>query len=170
MARVVAFGVRPAGSVPVAIEKVNGAVPPETDIAGLLKATPTSPVFVVEQITDGAGTMVNGQVPGATTPFASVTLIVNVPAAVGVPAIAPVEVLSVRHAGIVPVATEKVKGAVPPVIDMAGLLNAAPTSPLFVVEHATEGGATMVNGQVPAATMPLASVTLIVKEPAAVGV
>src|SRR5579859_4037098 len=114
--------------------------------------------------------MTKGQVLVATTPLASFTCMVKLPAAVGVPAIAPVEVLSVRPAGSVPATTEKVNGAVPPVTVIAGLLKATPTSPEFTAEQAREGPATMVNGQVPVAVTPLASVTLTVNVPAAVGV
>ncbi len=71
-APVVAFNDRPLGSEPVAIENVKGAVPPATVIAPLLKATPTSPEVVVEQVTVGGGLMVIAQlVP--TAPLASVT-------------------------------------------------------------------------------------------------
>jgi len=44
------FRVSPAGKVPT-IEKVYGATPPVTVIAPLLNGTPTSPVFVAEQVT-----------------------------------------------------------------------------------------------------------------------
>src|ERR1700689_1664257 len=108
MAPVDALSVRPAGNVPVATENVYAATPPATDIAGLLNATPTSPELVVEQVTVGGGTIVNGQVAEASTPLASVTWTVNVPAAVGVPVMAPVEVFSVRPAGNGPVPIEKV--------------------------------------------------------------
>src|ERR1017187_6760218 len=108
MAPVLVLTVRPAGSVPVATEKVNGPVPPETVMAGLLNATPTSPEFTAEQVSQGPATMVKGQVPVATTPFLSVTLRVKVPAAVGVPVMAPVLVLSVRPAGRVPVPIAKI--------------------------------------------------------------
>jgi hypothetical protein len=78
-------------------------MPPVTVIAGLLNATPTSPVLVVEHVTAGVLMMVNGQLlPVATTPFASVTLMLKVPEAVAVPVMAPVEALSVNPAGNVP--------------------------------------------------------------------
>jgi hypothetical protein len=170
IAPVVEFRVRPAGSVPVAIENVKGDTPPVTVIAGLLNATPTSPEVTAEQATDGAATMVKGQVPAAATPLASVTLIVNAPLEVGVPVIAPVVEFRLRPAGSVPVATENVYGAVPPVTVIAGLLNASPTSPELTVEQVTVGGGTMVKGQLPVATTPLASLTWMVKVPAAVGV
>jgi hypothetical protein len=95
----------------VAIENVYGATPPVTVNAGLLKPTPTSPEVTDPQRalpTDGAATTVKGHVPVATTPLASVTLIVNVPAAVGVPVMAPVEAFRVRPAGKAPVAIENV--------------------------------------------------------------
>jgi len=69
-----------------------------TVITGLLKGTPTVPMLIVEQVTtSGGGLMVIVQ-PVPTTPLASVTLIVNVPGAVGVPLRAPVEVFRVRPA------------------------------------------------------------------------
>ena len=78
-------------------------MPPVTVIAGLLNATPTSPVLVVEQVTAGVLLMVNGQLlPVATTPFASTTFTLKVPEAVGVPVMATVEAFSVRPAGSVP--------------------------------------------------------------------
>src|ERR1035438_8533221 len=97
-----AFSVKPAGSVPTTV-KVYGATPPVTTMAGLLKATPTSPLLTTEQVTTGAATIVKGQLlPVATTPLASVTLMLKVPEAVGVPVMAPVEALSERPAGRVP--------------------------------------------------------------------
>jgi hypothetical protein len=159
IAPVDAFSVRPVGRVPLATENVNGAVPPVTVIAGLLNAVPTMPDVAVGQVSDGPPTIVNGHVPLATTPFASATLIVNVPALCGVPVIAPVDVFNVRPVGRVPVATEKVNGAVPPVTVIAGMLNATPTSPEFVAEQVIVGAATIVNGHVPVATTPFASLT-----------
>ena len=103
--------------------------------------------------------MVKEQVPVAETPLASVTLMVNVPPAVGVPVIAPVEGFRVKPLGSVPVATENVYGATPPVTVIAGLLNTTPTSPTPIAEHVTEGGGTMVKGHVTVLTAPLASVT-----------
>src|ERR1017187_5709351 len=139
-------------------------------MAGLVNATPTSPELTAEQASEGPATIVKGQVPVATTPLASVTLMVKVPAAVGVPVMAPVVALSVKPAGRVPVATEKVNGAVPPETVMAGLLNATPTSPELTAEQVSDGAALIVKGQLPVATTPLASVTLMVKVPAAGGV
>jgi hypothetical protein len=153
------FRIRPDGSVPDPIENVYGATPPVTLIAPLLKATPTVPVFVLEQVTESPGTMVYGQVVVATTPFASLTLMEKAPAAVGVPVIAPVEALSVRPPGNVPVATVKVYGATPPVTVGAGLLKGTPTSPELTAEQVIVGPATMVYGQVVAAATPLASLT-----------
>ena len=78
-----------------------GAVPPETVIGPELKATPTSPVVVAAQVTERAALMVILQaVPVA--PLASVTFTEKVPEAVGVPVIAPVDVLRVNPAGSVP--------------------------------------------------------------------
>ena len=65
------FNVKPAGNVPTT-ENVNGAVPPETDMAGLLKATPTSPVLAPTpgQVRLGAAMMVNGQLVVFNTAYA----------------------------------------------------------------------------------------------------
>jgi len=101
-APVAVFKVKPAGKVPT-IENVYGEVPPVTVTAGLLNATPTSPeVAVAEHVTCGPAIIVIGQVALPTTPFASFTWIENVPAAVGVPVTAPVEVFKVKPAGKVP--------------------------------------------------------------------
>ena len=71
--------------------------------AGLLNAVPTSPeVAVAEHVTCGPAMIVIGHAPRATAPRESVTWIENVPAAVGVPVIAPVEVFRVSPAGKVP--------------------------------------------------------------------
>jgi hypothetical protein len=103
-------------------------------MAGLLKAVPTTPELVAGHIGTGPPLIVNGQVVDI-RPFASVTLIVNEPPAVGVPVIAPVDVFNVKPGGKVPVATEKVNGGVPPVTVIAGLLNGKPASPELVVGH-----------------------------------
>lgn len=50
----IGYWVKPAGRVPTTV-KVNGAVPPVTLMAGLLKAVPTTPVLALEQFTMGAG-------------------------------------------------------------------------------------------------------------------
>jgi hypothetical protein len=78
-----------------------------TVIAPLLNATPTSPLVTEEQVAVGPEMMVIAQVPVAAIPFLSTTLIEKLPAAVGVPVTAPVEVLRVSPAGSVPT-TEKV--------------------------------------------------------------
>jgi hypothetical protein len=162
------FSVRPHGRLPTTVN-VYGPVPPVTVIGPLLNGTPTIPVLFTPQVTETPGLIVIEQAD-PTLPFASVTLMVKVPEAVGVPVTAPVEAFSVRPAGSVPVPTENVYGAVPPVTVIAPLLKATPCIPVVVFEQVTESPATMVNGQVPAATAPLASVTLIVNVPAAVGV
>jgi hypothetical protein len=141
IAPVVVLSVRPAGRVdPGASEKVRGAVPPVTVIGGLLKGTPTSPALVAGQVSVG-GLMVKGQLLAETSPFVSVTLREKLPGARGVPVIAPVVVLRDRPAGSVPT-TEKVKGAVPPVMPGAGLLNATPTVPVVTGEQVSAGGIT----------------------------
>src|SRR5271167_2672183 len=90
------FSVNPAGSVPTT-ENVYGVVPPVTVSAPLLNATPTSPLVpVARQVSCGPPMIVYGQVVVAVTPFASVTWIEKVPAAVGVPVTAPVDVFSVN--------------------------------------------------------------------------
>jgi hypothetical protein len=98
------FSVRPRGRLPTT-ENVYGAVPPVTEIGPLLKGTPTVPVLFTPQVTvTGALMVIEQDVP--TLPFASVTLMLKVPAEVGVPVTAPVEAFSVRPAGSVPVPTE----------------------------------------------------------------
>jgi hypothetical protein len=134
-----------------------------------LNGTPTSPEFVVEQVIDDGGEMVKAQLD-ETAPAASLTWMVKVPGAVGVPVMAPVEALSVRPCGRVPVATENVYGAVPPLMVIAGLLNGTPTWPEFVVEQVMLGAGTIVYRQVVATTTPFESVTWILKVPGAVGV
>jgi hypothetical protein len=63
--------------------------------AGLLNATPTSPELFAAHVSDVAVRIVYAQVV-ADAPFASDTLIENVPEAVGVPLTTPVELFSVR--------------------------------------------------------------------------
>ena len=69
-----------------------------TVMAPLLKAIPCVPVVVVGHVTESVPLMVIAQaVPVA--PLASVTWMLNVPAAVGVPVTAPVEAFKLRPAG-----------------------------------------------------------------------
>jgi hypothetical protein len=166
IAPVEAFSVRPAGSVPTTVN-VYGEAPPLTVMAGLLNGTPTSPVPTAEQVTVGGDTIVNGQVVEARTPLASETWTVNVPAAVGVPVMAPFDGFSVRPIGSVPT-TVYVYGATPPLTVIAPLLNGTPTSPEVTAAQVTVGTPTIVYGHVVAATTPFASVTCSVKVPAAV--
>ena len=171
IAPVAVFNVRPAGSVPT-IENVYGAVPPVTVSAPLLNGAPTSsPWFQSDkQVNCGPGIIVHGQVVVAVTPFASVTWMEKVPAAVGVPVTAPVAVFSVRPAGSVPT-IENVYGVVPPVTVSAPPLNGAPTSPVVPVDKQVNcGPGIIVYGQVEVAVTPFASVTWMENEPAAVGV
>src|SRR5271169_4640811 len=96
-------------------------------------------------------------------PTASVTSTEKVPAAVGVPVTAPVEVFSVSPAGSVPT-IEYVYGPVPPVTVIGPLLKGAPTVPVLLAPQVTDSGGLMVIVQaVP--TAPLASVTWTVKVP-----
>lgn len=82
-------------------------MPPLAPTAAL-KAAFTSPELTDGQLMMGALVMVNGQLLAETVPLASITWIVKVPGAVGVPVMAPDEVFSVRPTGSVPLATEKV--------------------------------------------------------------
>jgi hypothetical protein len=87
----------------------NGKVPP--DVSGWkLYGVPDVPCGreVVVMVRPVAGPTVKGQVTAAATPWASFTWMVNVPVALGVPVMAPVEVFRVRPAGSVPLASEKV--------------------------------------------------------------
>src|SRR4051812_25052582 len=100
--------------------------------------------------------MVYGQVPMATTPLASITLRVKLPAVAGVPEMAPVEGFRERPLGRVPVATAKVYGEVPPATERPGALNGVPTVPVLTAEQVREGAGTMLTVQ-PVATTPLLS-------------
>jgi hypothetical protein len=88
----------------------------------------------------------------------SVTVTDQVPAAVGVPVIAPVVMLRVNPAGRVPT-IEKVKGAVPPLTLIAGLLNGVPTAPEVPVAGQVTVSCPMLHGQFGVAITPLESVT-----------
>src|SRR5580658_8334926 len=168
MAPVLVFSVRPLGRVPVT-ENVYGAVPPLTAGAGLFSATPTSPELTAGHVSTTALAMVKGQVVADATPLASFTWSVKVPEAVGVPLIAPVLVFSVKPLGRVPV-TEKVYGAVPPLMTGAGLFKATPTSPELTAGQVSSTSRAIVKGQVVAAVTPLASFAWSVNVPEAVGV
>ena len=82
-------------------------MPPLTPTVALKEAL-TSPELTDGQLIVGPLIKVKGQLLVATTPLASVTWMVKVPAAVGVPVIAPDDEFSVKPAGSVPVAAEKV--------------------------------------------------------------
>ena len=62
----------------------------------------TSPELTDGQLIVGPLIMVKGQLLADTTPLASVTWMVKVPAAVGVPVMAPDDAFSVSPAGSVP--------------------------------------------------------------------
>jgi hypothetical protein len=83
----------------------------------------------------------------AVAPLASVTLIVNVPAAVGVPVMAPVELFRIRPDKL-PVATENVKGLVPPVTVRGPEVKARPTSAEVVVGQEMTGAFVIVTVRV----------------------
>lgn len=92
-----------------AMVHTKGKVPP--DVRGWkLYGVPDVPcgreVVVMVRLT--AGPIVKGQVTAAATPLTSFTWIVNVPVALGVPVMAPFKVFSVRPAGSMPLASEKV--------------------------------------------------------------
>jgi hypothetical protein len=152
-APVAVFNVKPPGSVPLAMLNVKLAVPPVTVGVPLLKAAPTSPVVTAEQLRVGTALIVMGHVGDAVTPAPSVILIVKVPLLWGVPEIDPLVVFRVRPTGAVP-ENANVKGAVPPAIVIAELVNATPTSPAVVDGQVSTGAAAMVNGQVAAAANP----------------
>src|SRR5271166_3481569 len=120
-------------------------------------ATPCT-ALMDTQLALTAGLMVIEQVVVPTTPFESVTWMLNVPEAVGVPVTAPVEVFNVRPAGSVPT-MEKVYGAVPPVTVIGPLLKATPTVPVVTAEQVTEIGAGLMVMVQAVPTAPSASVT-----------
>jgi hypothetical protein len=158
MAPVEVFSVRPAGNVPLATEKVYPPEPPVAVRAGLLNGTPTVPEVTAGHETEGATTMVKLQLAEA-TPLESFAWMLKVPAAVGVPVIAPVEVFSVRPAGNVPLATENVYVPEPPLAVRAGLLNGTLTSPEVVVGQETVTAELMMKAQAVVATPPFESFT-----------
>lgn len=91
------------------IVHTKGKVPP--DVSGWkLYGVPDVPGGreVVVMVRPAAGPTVKGQLTAAATPWRSFTWMVKVPVALGVPVMAPVEVFSVRPAGSVPLASEKV--------------------------------------------------------------
>src|ERR1035437_3844435 len=111
----------------------------------------------------------------AVAPFASLTWTVkeDVPAAVGVPLMTPVFVLSVRPGGSDPAMSEKTSGGTPPVATKEAV-KGLPTTPL-PPEHNRAGPGIIVMLQVRlvvSLVAPVESVTLAVygKLPAAVGV
>jgi len=108
MAPVVAFNVRPAGRLPEEIENVYGPTPPIATSAELY-ATPTWAVTPGQASAIGADTVIV-QLVVAAVPVESTSLTVklNVPAVVGVPAMAPVVVFSVRPGGRLPEEIENV--------------------------------------------------------------
>lgn len=107
--------VRPAGNVPVAIAHVYGGVPP---VAARVAeyAAPTVPGGRVAVVTVGGPLMAIESDAVAVCPTPSVTRAVklDVPGAVGVPEIVPVED-RLNPGGNVPLATAHVYGVVPPV-------------------------------------------------------
>jgi hypothetical protein len=109
------------------------------------------------------------QLVAAVTPMASFAWIMKVPLVVGVPVMAPVEAVSVSPVGSVPGATEKVKGATPPLVVGAGLLKATLTSPVVTAEQVIMSPATMLK-EPDVAVARLASFTWTVKPPGAPGV
>ena len=114
----VPLSVSPGGSVPDTNEYVYGAVPPVADmlaeyaVPAVPLPLPQLPQLMVRA--DGATTMV--QLCVSEFPFESTTLDVkvDVPAAVGVPEIKPVVVLSVSPAGSEPETIENVYVPLPP--------------------------------------------------------
>ena len=97
----------PAGRLPLLTDQVYGPVPPLA-VSVAEYAEFTSPDGGAAKFSAGPAMMVSVVALVSAWPLASVTLMVKVPAAVGVPEMAPVEGFRVRPAGRVPVATEKV--------------------------------------------------------------
>jgi hypothetical protein len=124
---------------------------------------------VVRMVTFGDIT-VKEQLGDDTTPLPSVTTTVKTPPAMGVPLRAPVEVLSVRPVGRVPLPIEKTNGEVPPVTVMLGLFTAEPAVNELIPGHVSVGPAATAKAQLGVAVTPLESVAWMVKEPLAVGV
>ena len=106
----------PAGGVPLLTDQVYGEVPPVT-VSVSVYAALTSPDGGAAKLSTGPPTTVIEVALVALWPLASVTLTVKleVPSAVGVPASTPVDAFRVIPAGGVPLLTDQVYGAVPPV-------------------------------------------------------
>src|ERR1700690_151313 len=125
MAPVDGFSVRPGGNEPLEIEKVYGGTPPVATAADEY-ARPTVPVLAGQTSFRVGGLITMLQfdvVVPAALPVESTTWAVKlyVPAVVGVPVMAPVDALSVKPGGRVPVMIENVYGATPPVAISAEL-------------------------------------------------
>jgi hypothetical protein len=111
----------PAGSAPAFTVHTKGCPPPVADtvvLYGVPTVAPGSNVVVMTGATDFTTSIPRWAV--AAFELASVTFTVNedVPGAVGVPDIAPVEGSRARPVGSDPLVTDHVKGAVPPVSPM----------------------------------------------------
>lgn len=162
----------PAGSDPLATDQVYGGVPPVA-FSVCEYPTPTVPAGNDEVLMLNAGALIVNDSPTLADPEApSVTLTVKLddPAAVGVPAIVPPERLS--PAGSDPVATDQVYGGDPPVA-LSACEYPTPTMPTgnedVVIVNA---GELITNDNGAVADTDALSVTLTVKldDPAAVGV
>ena len=105
----------PAGRLPLLTDHAYGPVPPLT-ISVSEYAVFTSPNGGAGKLRAGAAMMISVVAWVALCPLASVTLIVklDVPTAVGVPDRVPVDEPRVIPAGSVPLLTDQVYGAVPP--------------------------------------------------------
>src|SRR5438270_6222600 len=167
--------VRPAGSEPLASEKVVVPMPPLC-VKVWLNTAPATPLvtagFVTVMVWQVIVSVYVGPVP--LQPFESVALTVigKLPVCVGVPERTPFDA-SVKPAGNVPPASENVVVPTPPLC-VKVWLNAAPATPLF-----TAGLVTVMVGHVicsgyvgPTPVQPCESVTMTVigKLPVTVGV
>lgn len=169
--------VKPAGSAPPVTANVYGAVPFVAATLAVYAAfiVPLGSVVVVIETGVTSAATLTVKFALAFTPPASVTVIVKLelPAAVGVPVIAPPEA-SVSPAGSVPLVTAKLYGVVPLIASTVAVY-AAPTVPAgkeFVTIDTGVAAATTFSESVALAVPLLPSVTVTTKleVPAAVGV
>jgi hypothetical protein len=123
-----------------------------------LNGLPTGPELVAGQVSVTMAAMLTEQPLVAVVPVPSFTWTLKLPAARGVPLMAPVEGLIVRPFGRVPT-TEYVYVGLPPVA-WNWLLNGAPTSPVMFPGQGSKSALEIVNVQL-VAVAPSLSVTLI---------
>jgi hypothetical protein len=172
IAPVLALRLSPAGSGPGDNDHVNGCVPPVTAAVWEYTAL-TVPFASTLVVIDGAAPIVMVRALVAVAPTLSVTfsVILEVPATVGVPVIAPVFALRLSPAGSGPGDNDQVYGSVPPVA-AAVCEYTTLTSPFKSATVVMDGAAAIVIDNALVVVAPTLSVTFSVNPtvPAVVGV